>query len=151
LDILFIPEISTKCRDWHDLYHFGAVKLPRILLIDKNSVFGGLKIPRGELCVKEIFHTISGVWVGGPFQRRAGEFGDRGGEGIFNHWGGFSGRFEAPRGTPVPSVPDLLPLPTTEGMPPRGSQGPDEGDRRSGGVERNFPGRIPPAPILLRW
>jgi len=35
--------------------------------IDKNSLFGGLKISRRELCVKGVFHTISGVWVGSLF------------------------------------------------------------------------------------
>ncbi len=55
---------------------------------------------------------------------------------------GFSIRFEAHPGTPVLSGLDSPSLPTTEGMPPRGSRGPDGGDRRSGGIERNDPGRI---------
>jgi hypothetical protein len=38
-----------------------------IELIDKNWLLGGLNLPKGELCVKEIFHTISKVWVGGLF------------------------------------------------------------------------------------
>jgi hypothetical protein len=61
---------------------------PDSLVIDKNSLFGGLKIPKGELCVKEIFHTISGVWVGGLFSRGWGELGIEVGRGVFNHWGG---------------------------------------------------------------
>jgi hypothetical protein len=57
-------------------------------------------------------------------------------------WQGSEGVFEAPPGTPLPSAccrPSFL---TTEGKPPRGSQGPDEGDRRSRRVERNDPGRF---------
>jgi hypothetical protein len=41
-------------------------------MIDKNSLFGGLKIAKGELCVKEIFQTISGVWVGCLFSGGGG-------------------------------------------------------------------------------
>jgi hypothetical protein len=33
------------------------------------------------------------------------------GSGIFNHWGSFSGRFEAPPGTPVPCALDPPSLP----------------------------------------
>jgi hypothetical protein len=57
-------------------------------MFDKNSLFGGLKIPKGELCVKEIFPTISGVWMGVLFS--AGGWGNLGiqvGRGIFSHWG----------------------------------------------------------------
>ena len=45
-------------------------------------------------------------------------------------------------GTSVPSAPDSPFLPKTEGMPPRGSQGPDASDRRSRRVDRNVPGRF---------
>jgi len=31
LDILFISDILANCRDWHDLYHFGAFKLCQFL------------------------------------------------------------------------------------------------------------------------
>ena len=48
------------------------------------SLFGGLK----KLCVKEIFHTISGVWVGGLFSGGRGNLGIEVERGIFNHWGG---------------------------------------------------------------
>jgi hypothetical protein len=53
---------------------------------DKNSLLGGSKIPRGELCVKEIFNTISGVWVGGLFSRGAGKWGIDVERGVFNPW-----------------------------------------------------------------
>ena len=84
-----------------------------------------------------------------------GAFSAGGGEIWRSMWGGafstigegFSGRFKAPAGTPVHSAPDGPSLPTTEGMPPRGSQGPDEGDRRSGEVGRIDSRRIPPALI----
>jgi len=54
------------------------------LIIDKNSLFGGLKIAKGELCVKEIFHTISEVWVRGLFNEGRGNLGIEGGRGIFS-------------------------------------------------------------------
>jgi hypothetical protein len=57
------------------------------LIIDKNSLVGGLKIAKGELCVKEIFHTISGVWVGGLFSGGRENLGIEVGSDIFNHWG----------------------------------------------------------------
>jgi hypothetical protein len=41
-----------------------------------------------------------------------------------------------------PRASDSPYLFTTEGKPPRGSRGPDGGDRRCWGVERNDPGRI---------
>jgi hypothetical protein len=36
-----------------------------IRTFDKNSLSGRLKITKGELCVKEILRTISGIWPGG--------------------------------------------------------------------------------------
>ena len=91
---------------------------------------------------RDFYNNILGL-VGGFFSRGSGEFGDRGGERHFQPFGrGSSGRFEAHPGTPVPSAPDSPSLLTTEGKRPRGSRGPDEGDRRSWEVERNDPGRI---------
>ena len=58
-----------------------------------------------------------------------------------------TGGFEVQPGRPVPSAPDSPSLLTTEGKPPRGSQGPGKGDRRSLEVERIDPGRIPLALI----
>ena len=67
----------------------------------------------------------------------------RGGEGpVSTIRRGSSGRFEGHPGTPVPSAPDSPSFLTTEGTHPRGSRGPDEGDRRSWRVDRNDPGRI---------
>ena len=91
---------------------------------------------------RDFFHNILGLF-GGPSSRGSGEFGDRGGEGTFSIIRrGSSGRFETHPGTPVPSAPDSPSLLTTEGKPPRGSRGHDEGDRRSRGVGRNNPGCI---------
>ena len=81
---------------------------------------------------------------GDLFSRGSGQFEGRGGEGAFSTiWGGSSGVFEAHPGTPVPSAPYSPFFITTEGKHPRGSRGPDKGDRRSWGVERKAspPGR----------
>jgi hypothetical protein len=59
---------------------------------------------------------------------------------------GSTGGFEAHRGAPVSSAPSSPSFLTTVGKPPRGSRGPDEGDRRSWRVDRNDPGRIRQAP-----
>ena len=84
--------------------------------------------------------------VGDFFNRGSGEFGD-GFEGMFSILRrGSSGRFEAPPGTPVPSASYCPSFLTTVGKPPRGSRGPDEGDRRSWRVDRNDPGLIRQAP-----
>jgi hypothetical protein len=53
---------------------------------------GGLKITKGELGVKEIFHAgifhaISGVWVGEFFRGDWRKLGIEVGRGIFNLWG----------------------------------------------------------------
>jgi len=50
-------------------------------------------------------------------------------------WQTSSGGFEAHPGTPFPSPPYSASLPTTEAKHPRGTRGPDEGDRRSWGAE----------------
>jgi hypothetical protein len=72
-----------------------------------------------------------------------GGIGDRGGERRFQPLGrDFLAVLRLLRAHRFPSAPDSPPLPTAEGMPPRGSQRPDEGDRRSGGVDRNAPGRF---------
>jgi hypothetical protein len=115
--------------------------------IDKNSLFGGLKIPKGELCVKEISPTISRVWVGGLFSGGGGIWGSRWGAAFSAIGGGFSGDFEVQPGTPVPSALDSLHFLRTEGKHPKDSLGHDKGDRRSGEVERIDPGRIPLALI----
>ena len=79
----------------------------------------------------ELFQQgFGGIWV----ERLGGAFSAIG--------GGFSGRFEAPPRTPVPSGPDSPPFLTTEGMPPRDSRDRGKGDRRSGRVDRNAPGRF---------
>jgi hypothetical protein len=95
------------------------------------------------LCVKEIFHTISGVWVGGLFSGGPEKFGDRRGEGRFQTFGkGFLAVLRLLRVHQFLPPPDGPSLPTTEGMPPRSNQGPDEGDPCSGEVARIDPGRI---------
>jgi hypothetical protein len=74
---------------------------------------------------------------------RSGEFEWRGGKGaVPTIRRGSSGSFEGHPGTPVPSAPYCPSFLTTESKPPRGSRGPDDGDRRSWEVERNDPGRI---------
>ena len=50
-----------------------------------------------------------------------GIWGSRWGAAFSAIGGGFSGDFEVQPGTPVPSALDSPSLPTTEGMPPRGS------------------------------
>ena len=81
--------------------------------------------------------------MGGLFSKGSGEFEWRGGKGaVPTIRRGSSGRFEGHPGTPVPSALDSPPFLSTEGKPPRGSRGPDEGDRRSWGVGRNDPGCI---------
>jgi hypothetical protein len=56
----------------------------------------------------------------------------RGGQGAFSTVeGGWTGRFEARRGKLVPSAPNSPSFLTTECKPPRGTRGPDDGDRRS--------------------
>jgi hypothetical protein len=70
---------------------------------------------------RDFYHNILGLFRE-PSGRGLGDFRGRGGQGAFSTiGGGFSGRFAAPPGTPVPSAPDSPPLPTTEGIPPRGS------------------------------
>jgi hypothetical protein len=54
---------------------------------------GGVKIPKGELCVKEIFPTISWVWVGCLFSGGRENLGIEARRGIFNHWGRLLGPF----------------------------------------------------------
>jgi len=110
--------------------------------IDKNSLWGELNIQKGELCVKGFLSQHLGVgW--GLFQHGFGGIRvEKGGGDVFKNWGRLVGGFEAHRGTPVPSALDSPSLLTTEGKPPRGSRGPDEGGRRSWGVERKDPGRI---------
>jgi len=44
-----------------------------------------LEIAKGELSVKEIFHTISGVLGGGLVSEGRGKLGIEVGRGIFNH------------------------------------------------------------------
>ncbi len=61
-----------------------------------------------------------------------GDFRGRGRAGGFSMiWQGSAGVFEAPPGTPVPSAPYCPSFFTTVGKPPRGSRGPDKGNRRS--------------------
>jgi hypothetical protein len=86
-----------------------------------------LNIQKRELCVKGILAQDLG-FVCGPFQ---GEFGGRGGGGALLTIGrGSTGGFEAQPGTPVASAPYSPSFLTTAGKHPRGSQGPDKGDRR---------------------
>ena len=94
------------------------------------------------MCQGDFSHNIWGLG-GGSFQQGVGGIGDRGGERRFQPLGrDFLAVLRLLRAHRFPSAPDSPPLPTAEGMPPRGSQRPDEGDRRSGGVERNDPGRF---------
>lgn len=77
------------------------------------------------------------------FRRDSGYFRGGGGEGALSAVGrGPTGGFELQPGTPVASAPNSPSFLTTEGKHPRGSQGPDKGDRRSLGVERKDPERI---------
>ena len=80
---------------------------------------------------------------GGPFQQRAGEFGDRGEEEHFQPLGEASKAvLSLLRTNRFPSTPDSPPLPMTGDKLPRSSQGPDASDRRSRRVDRNAPGRF---------
>jgi len=88
---------------------------------------------------RDFYHNILGLF-GEPSGGGLGDFRGRGGQGAFSTVGrGSTGRFEAHPGKLVPSAPDSPSFLTTEGKPPRGTRGPDDGDRHSWGVERKNP------------